>query len=198
MASLFHTLEVEAYRSGIKARTKEARTWWKDKSKELKGYSRNKLLKDDALAGPVSRPRPGDMYMYFYDPKHAKTLPYYDMFPMVIMVDKAPGGFYGLNLHYLSPMVRAKFLDKLMEIANSKRMDDNTRLKISYDLLKGVQKYKEFRPCFKHYLTKHIQGKPVKINAPEWEIAIFLPVEQFAKKNKTHVWGNSKRTIAGG
>ena len=31
------------------------------------------------------------------------------------MIEPAPGGFYGLNLHYLAPGVRARFLDELNE-----------------------------------------------------------------------------------
>ena len=140
--------------------------------------------------------RSGSMFKYFYDPKHREKLPYYDMFPLTIMIEPAPDGFYGLNLHYLSPVVRAKFLDKLLETANNKRYDESTRLKLTYQMMKGVNKFKEFKPCFKHYLTKHVNSQIVMVEPPEWEIAIFLPTEQFAKKSKSHVWGQSKRLSA--
>jgi hypothetical protein len=92
-------------------------------------------------------------------------------------------------------MLRAKFLDKLMDTANNQRFDDDTKLGVSYGILKSVAKYKEFQPCFKRYLTKGIEGNVVKVEPPEWDIAIFLPTEQFRGKNKTHVWGASKRMI---
>jgi hypothetical protein len=111
------------------------------------------------------------------------------------MVEPTKDGFYGLNLHYLSPMLRAKFLDKLMETANNSRFDDGTKLRLNYSLLKSVAKYREFQPCFKRYLTANIQGTVARVEAPEWDIAIFLPTEQFQGKNKTHVWGASKRMI---
>ena len=192
--SLFHKLEVEAYRSGLRARSTEARRWFRSKAKDLSSVNRAKLLKDPALI-QKQRPRQGDMFMYFYDAKNRLTLPYWDAFPLIIMVEQAPGGFYGLNLHYLSPMLRAKFLDKLMETANNSRFNETTRLKLNYTLLKNASKFKEFKPCFKHYLTKHVSSKIVKVEPPEWDIAIFLPVEQFRGKNKTHVWGASKRMI---
>ena len=192
--SLFHKLEIEAYRKGLRARSVEARRWFRGKTKELGGTNRRALLKDPALK-KQGRPEAGDMYMYFYDPKHRKTLPYYDAFPLAIMVEPTKDGFYGLNLHYLSPMLRAKFLDKLMDTANNQRFDDNTKLGVSYQILKSVAKYKEFQPCFKRYLTKGIEGNVVKVEPPEWDIAIFLPTEQFRGKNKTHVWGASKRMI---
>jgi hypothetical protein len=33
----------------------------------------------------------------------------------------------------------------------------------------------------------------VRINADEWEIAIFLPVERFQKEKKSVVWNDSKK-----
>tara|TARA_B110000211_G_scaffold233282_1_gene299053 strand:+ start:609 stop:1196 length:588 start_codon:yes stop_codon:yes gene_type:complete len=192
--SLFHKLEIEAYRKGLQARSKEARSWFRGKTKELSGVNRQSLLKDGALQ-KVKSPEAGDMYMFFYDAKGRKTLPYWDAFPLTIMVEPTKDGFYGLNLHYLSPMLRAKFLDKLMETANNSRFDDGTKLRLNYSLLKSVAKYREFQPCFKRYLTANIQGSVARVEAPEWDIAIFLPTEQFQGKNKTHVWGASKRMI---
>jgi len=137
------------------------------------------------------------MYMYFYDPKHKATLPYYDRFPLIIMVEPAEGGFYGLNLHYLAPGVRARFLDELMNTA-PKKVGENSRLtKMRYDLLKGVKKYKEFQPCFKHYLTSQIKGRMVRVPMTEWEIAIFLPTEQFKKVKAETVWRYSRKQYTG-
>ena len=59
--------------------------------------------------------------MYFYDPKHKETLPYYDRFPLIIMVGPAPRGFIGLNLHYLPLATRAKFLDALLGTINNEK-----------------------------------------------------------------------------
>ena len=192
MGSLFQKLEAEAYRKGLVARSKEARDWFRKKAKELNGIQPSTLLKDEMLKSRP-RPLPGRMFMFTYDPKHKETLPYYDTFPLIIMVEPAEGGFYGLNLHYLPPVVRAKLLDKLMETANNKRFDETTKLKISYQLLSSVRKYREFEPCFKHYLLKHVQGRVVQVNASEWDIAIFLPTEQFEKKTKQYVWNESKK-----
>jgi hypothetical protein len=191
MASLFDTLQANAQRAGIKARTDKSRNWFRKKVKELGDVSPTKVLKDDAL-DPVSSEIAGNMYMYFYDPKYKKELPYYDRFPLTIMIEPAPGGFYGLNLHYLAPGVRARFLDALMETA-PKTMTDRSRLKLRYNLLKSTQKFKEFEPCFKHYLTDKIKGRLVRVPMTEWEIAIFLPTEQFKKASKDTVWRNSRK-----
>jgi hypothetical protein len=191
MGSLFDKLESEAFRKGLSKRSKEAQTWFRKQVQGMGQINMHKMMKDDRLV-KKSRPRVGDMFMYAYDPKHRKTLPYYDRFPLTIMVDKAPGGFYGLNLHYLPLKQRAIFLDNLSAIANNKRYDETTRLKLSYALLKGASKFKYFAPCFKHYLTSQVDSKIMKVEASEWDIAIFLPTENFAKAKKSKVWKDSR------
>jgi len=195
MASLFDTLQAGAQRAGVSPRTKESKNWFRKKVNELGDVKPQKLLKDDAL-DPTSREIAGNMYMYFYDPKHKKTLPYYDRFPLTIMIEPAPGGFYGLNLHYLAPGVRAKFLDALMKTA-PKTITDKSRLKLRYDLLQSTKKFKEFEPCFKHYLGNQVKGRMVRVPMTEWEIAIFLPVEQFKKVKKESVWRYSRKQYTG-
>jgi len=196
LASLLYRLEQEAFRAGIQARTDDARDWFRVKVKQLGKINRQQLLKDEALIRK-SRTMMGHMYMYFYDPKHRETLPYYDAFPLTVMVERAPGGFYGLNLHYLKPTTRALFLDKLTDTLTNEKYDESTRFRARYNLLSSVRKYKEFQPCFKHYLSSQIDSKIVLVQPPEWEIAIFLPTEQFMKAKKTEVWQKSAKTIRG-
>ena len=139
---------------------------------------------------------PGKMFMYFYDPKGKSTLPYYDKFPLTIIVDRHSDGFTGLNLHYLPPTMRALLLDKLMALATNKKYDETTRLKISYNILNDAARYAAFRPCFKKYLWKHLKSKFVPIDVGEWDIAIFLPTAQFQKASAGTVWKESKEMIS--
>jgi hypothetical protein len=189
--SLFDKLEAEAFRRGLTKRSKESMDWFRKKVGNMSKIPKKKMIKDPRLV-KKSVPRVGEMYMYHYDPKLKKTLPYYDTFPLSIMVKKAPGGFYGMNLHYLPLKHRAIFLDNLVEIANNKKFDETTRLKLSYGLIKGAQKYKYFRPCFKHYLSDHVTSNIMKVDASEWDIAIFLPIESFKKARKSTVWTKSR------
>ncbi len=190
MASLFDTLQANAFRSGVQARTDQSREWFKKNVQNL-AVSRKNLLQDSALTRTSTNIR-GNMYMYFYDPKHKQTLPYYDRFPLTIMVDGAPGGFYGLNLHYLNYNTRAAFLDELMSFGPAGQPNESTRLtKLRYNLLTTAKRFKEFKPCFKHYLGEHVRSQFSKVPMTDWEIAIFLPVEQFKKKSKTSIWNES-------
>ena len=139
--------------------------------------------------------RPGFMYLYMYNPKHKVTLPFYDRYPLVFPFKAVEGGFLGLNLHYLPPILRAKLMDALYDKTSNNNYDESTRLKISYDILNGASKYKYFRPCVKRYLYSHLQTKFLMIPANEWDYALFIPFEQFEKNgsriSKDIVWKDS-------
>ena len=194
MSNIFQRLELQAFRAGITPRTKESRNWFRNKIKNMRSIKREALMKEDPLK-QTSQEIVGSMYMFFYDPKHKATLPYYDAFPLVVVVGPAEGGFYGLNLHYLPPILRAKMLDALMDITTNTKFNDSTRFKMSYELLVKTSKLKYFEPCFKHYLNEHVQSKFALVPAPEWEIATFLPTADFRKANSKKVYYDSKKMI---
>ena len=194
MSNIFQNLELQAFRAGITPRTKESREWFRKKIKYLKTINRESLMKEDPLK-QTSQEIVGSMYMFFYDPKHKDTLPYYDTFPLVVVVGPAEGGFYGLNLHYLPPILRAKMLDALMDITTNTKFNNSTRFKMSYELLAKTAKLKYFKPCFKHYLNEHVKSKFAMVPAPEWEIATFLPTANFEKANANAVYKDSRQKI---
>lgn len=191
--SLFSTLSQEINAAGIQRRTVEARKWFLERVKELNGRVNRKKLLNDSELDPKKNPLWGFMYMFAYDPKTKDTLPYYDRFPLVIMTERAPGGFYGMNLHYLHPKTRAIFLDKLMDTIKGKELNERTRLRLRYDLLQRAKRFREFSPCFKHYLTDHVVSRIAQVPANQWDVAIFLPTEHFAKATKQKVWQESKK-----
>ena len=193
MSNLFQKLEFEAFRAGITPRTKESRDWFRKKARSMR-VNRSQLMQEDEIQ-LRTRSATGAMFMFFYDPKHKKTLPYYDSFPLIIVVDKAEGGFIGLNLHYLPIALRAKFLDALMDTTNNKKYDESTKFALSYEMLKSTSKLKYFKPCYKHYLTKHVRSKLALVPSTEWEIATFLPTASFAKASTTEIYSKSKGMI---
>ena len=185
---LFDKLEQEAFRAGIAARTKASMEWFRSTVSNRK-VSRAALIGD----GPTrSRQVYGSMYNFQYDPKTKQTLPYYDRFPLCIPVQKAKGGFYGLNLHYLHPLIRAQFLDELYDITNNNKYDRTTKMNVTYQLLKSTSRMRFFKPCLKHYLSNQIQSPLLLIEPADWEIAIFLPTESFRKVDKNTVWNESR------
>lgn len=177
--SIFDTLELEAFKKGITPRTKESIAWFRRKAQAMfnsRSPSRSTLMNDPNLT-LTQRPKgDGNMYMFFYDPKHKATLPYYDAFPLIFMTGPAKGGFYGLNLHYLPPVLRAKVLDSVLNGTG------------------GVPS-KYIKPMIKHYLFSHVRSRLARVESSEYEIAAFLPTADFKKANKSQVYRESRKKM---
>ena len=197
MAQLSQEGFLDTLKSSIKtskatAKARAAGDWFREKVKQASASARmravtpTQLLKREEEGSATL----GKMLFYKYDPKFAKKLPYWDMYPLVFPFEKAKGGFYGLNLHYIPPRDRAVLMDELKEYTTNNKYDATTRLKITYDLLKG---FGRAVPCVKRYLGTNVRSNTVRINADEWEIAIFLPVERFQKEKKSVVWNDSRK-----
>ena len=141
----------------------------------------------------------GRMYLFNYDPKYKKELPYYDRFPLIFpfVSSQTKGlarqgeGFYGINLHYLSPMLRAYLMDLLMVTVTNNKLDETTKLKISYRILDQSSKLRLFRPCVKHYLISQMRSKFFMINADEWKTALILPLQRFIKAPISKIYKDS-------
>ena len=88
--------------------------------------------------------------------------------------------------------IKRAVLDHLNDVATNQKFDKTTRFRITYKLLKATKNYKYFKPCFKHYLTKHIGSNVMKVNASEWNIAIFLQTASFKKASTSKVWSDSR------
>ena len=192
MESIFDKLQAKAYKKQIPAQTKQSRAWFRDEVKGIRVKSADVL--GDKNLDRVSHPRAGRMYTYFYDPKHKATLPYYDRYPLIFPVQKADGGFYGINMHYLPHVLRARLMDALYSLSRDRRYDEKTRLKLSYSILNGAAKYKAFRPTFKRYLTNHVRSRFIEISSAEWDIALMMPLQKFAKASAGEVWRDSRKT----
>ena len=202
MSNIFQKLELAAFRNQITPRTKESRAWFMKKAKTMRNINRESLMKEEPL---ISRSRQhgrsglqviGTMQMFFYDPKLKETLPYYDRFPLVIVFKPAKGGFLGMNLHYLPPILRAKFLDALMNNLDRSDKSPDAKFRLTTRLLAGTSSLEYYKPCIKHYLIKHVRSKFAEVKAPEWEIATFLPTAMFEKANITKVYADSRKIIS--
>ena len=175
-------------------KSQESRTWFRNKASNLRGarIDTGKLFENSVTS---STPLPGRMFMFSYDAKNKDTLPYWDSFPLIFMVGPATKGFYGINLHYLPPVLRAKMMDALYTIANNQRFDDTTKINLSYQTLKNASKFSLFKPCFKHYLYSQVESKFIYVEPKEWDIALMLPVQKFQKATAQQVWKDSQRGV---
>lgn len=179
-------------------KVKVAKNWFRDQAKRLTKVNANEFMKSNPEAiqknTHFDAQSVGKMYMFYYDPKTKKDLPYYDRYPLVFPIKLVKGGFLGLNMHYLPPMLRAKLMDALYLLDN-KAVGDKRKLKMTYDILQSASKFKYFKPCLKMYLYSHVRSKFVNVPQEEWDMVLMLPLERFEKASKQHVWKESAEKI---
>ena len=185
----------DAIRTGkIGQEVRRSARWFHDKVRGLKGELRNKFSSTNAAkfyresetkVQPAALKRKinfGDLFCYYYNPKYKDVLPYYDMFPMIMLLKAEKETFLGINFHYLRPKWRAILLDRVTA-------------KIGGGLPKWskLRQIRQIVPTIKRYRFDHIMRKVVPIEENEQEIAIFLPTERFRKSAKSKVWTESER-----
>lgn len=193
MANIFTNL---LQRPDDQAMTEKSKAWFREQAQKIRSLDTQKLIvksKENAR----SRVLVGQMYLFAYDPKHKDTLPYYDRFPLIFPFKKDNKGMYGINMHYLPPIMRAKLMDGLYDLVNNDNYDETTRLKLSYRILNSVTKFRYFKPCVKHYLNNQIDSRLIFIHPDEWEIALFLPLHRFIKARPSQVYKESRNIISG-
>lgn len=172
---------------------RDARSWFRAAAQSVNKVSPSRMMNDKKnVVQTLDQDSIGRMYMFFYDPKLKKELPYYDTFPLIFMIGPAKGGFLGINLHYLPPFYRAKLMDAMYQTINNKKYDETTKLKINYQILTAAAKFRFFRPCIKHYLNAHVQSGFLNVEPKNWDSALLLPTERFRKATKDTVWSDSR------
>lgn len=185
----------DAVRSGtVGKEVQRSARWFQDKIKGLKGDLRNRFSSTNAAkfyreadnkvekAILKKRIELGDLFCYYYNPKYRATLPYYDMFPMIMLLSAEKETFLGINFHYLRPKWRAILLDRV-----------TARIGGGLPKWSKLRNIRQIAPTIKRYRYDHIMRKVVPIKEDEQEIAIFLPTERFRKAGKSKIWSESER-----
>ena len=139
-----------------------------------------------------SRPFFGKLNMFMYNPKLKNELPYYDIFPLVLPIERYKDGFLGINFHYLPNSLRIKLLSDLMKLKSNNKFDETTIIRARYAKLAQSRFVK---PTLKRYLYKKAKSQYRRVDADEFTIATLLPVQQFRKANETRVYADSRKMI---
>ena len=196
--SYLQSLKTAIATGDVAAKARQAATWFRSIVERAKiALARQTVVQDVIVDAAVSKTLTskmwlGKMYFFVYNPKHKMTLPYYDMFPLVLPVERYSDGFLGINFHYLAPKERAHLLDEIKIFVNDKTLSEKTRIMLTYDMLRGFTKFKRAKPCLKRYLTTRMKTQFIPVLPDEWGPSIFLPVENFKKMSKKAVWIESK------
>ena len=100
MASVFDTIKRNA------GDLDRSNSWYRSQVNRIaSGTTAQQLFRQGKLA---RRPSVGRLNLFGYNPKLRKTLPYYDVFPLVLPLEAISGGFIGMNFHYLPPLLRTR------------------------------------------------------------------------------------------
>jgi hypothetical protein len=195
MASKLTTLTQQKTAAQLQSMTQESYKWLLKKIAELRNPSSIPAGIKRENWRNANRLILGGLYCYYYDPKTKDDLPYYDRFPLVLILERYNDGFLGLNLHYLPVKYRIAFLDKLMGYASYDDNDEVRRMRVTYDILNASRRFREFKPCIKRYLTTHIKSRILTIQPGEWDVAVMLPMHQFKGAKPQQVWQESVNDI---
>lgn len=200
MASILTTLSEEKIAAQYETMSRKSLTWINQKVSQIRNPAsliRPIIKEKSRYVRPSDRQRflMGGLYLFLYNPKTKAELPYYDMFPLVMPLKKESDGFIGLNLHYLPIRYRINFMKKLLPLATYNEDDEIKRIRVTYPLLDSASRLKEFRPCIKKYLYTNIRSRVIAVEPVEWDIALYLPVQQFRKQSSQTVWRESVEQI---
>jgi hypothetical protein len=196
---VFQNMLSRASSADVNLTGRDSIDWFRNEAMRMTKVDPNRVMREEKaqLVPRLNVRSIGKMYMFFYDPKHKETLPYYDRFPLIFPFKMLNDGFYGLNMHYIHPMLRARLMDAFLQITNNTAFDDTTKIKMSYQLLNSSSRFKYFKPCVKRYLTSHVTSRFLYVDPTKWTMALFLPTEKFAKANKVDVFADSRKIIYG-
>lgn len=174
---------INDFRSGLRRKaaigniSAKSQKWFDDYvSKSVKGHK-------------VDKPVAGKLYTFAYDAKHKATLPYWDMYPLIIYLGEGTTKngvklMYGLNLHYVKPKVRQEFLEELLKKhASTDTFTNKTKLKVNWSSVKGMR---GSDLMIKSYLPNHIKGTFVEVKPADWINVVFLATHQFMSKGKKY------------
>lgn len=169
-----------------------ARKWFQESVEKMKRVNLRKLFADsDSMVKGINISSIGSLFQFIYDPKWKAVLPYYDIHPLVFIVEIYPDGFSGINLHYISPYNRSRLMDALYEITLKEK--DKMKVQISYQILKSAAKFRLFKPCYKRYLSTHVRSDFMLVEPKFWDLAVALPTQRFVKADSETVWAKSAR-----
>ena len=190
---IFDELREEAHGRELSIR------WYRQKVQELlpKPQVRRMIREGYKVQKVTVRPNFGMMNLFYYRPKGAEKLPYYDVFPLVIPLGRRLNdGFVGINFHYLSVPQRWLLLERLSMFQVPSELDAFDTEEGGGDVMalfwSKIRRKRGVKPIVRRYLTKNIQSRFLKIELSEMLIALAIPMERFY----TGKWGGKKRYLA--
>lgn len=175
-----------------KGEIKKSWAWYQENVRTAAdNMSRQKFLGDN-ITYQKKNVQIGSMVFFFYSAKHKDTLPYWDTSPLSIIFGEDSDYFYGLNLHYISPLMRAVILEKLLQYADNDKLTARTKFKMTWETLKSFSELPIIKPCVKKYLKKQVKSNFLVIPLYDAKYIVWLPLENFRNASNQQVWEDSR------
>ena len=185
--------------SGQTLNSRTGMNWLRNRINDVHGDDRvthKDLVKaSEIILQPAARKFAGKMYMFRYLAEGRKTLPYYDKYPLIFIVEMYKDGFLGMNLHYLPPKLRIDLLVKLDRYRSNDKFDETTRLRINYELVRDSARLYSGLHILKRYKKNMIKSNIIQVLPDEWAMAALLPSSNFIGAGKTTVWNDTRRKL---
>lgn len=174
----------------------EALNWFRLRVSKDLNVKQTQLLQQEIYnkkTGTENNQLIGKMYFFKYAAQTAgdEDDEVFDGFPMVFFFNavRSKEGkmiLYGLNIHYLSPKERMLFFWELLKLKSNKRFRKQTKLKMSWDLIKSVAKTALYEKAVHCYRVDRIQSRLIEIPAYDWGVAVFLRLERWVPVKAEH------------
>jgi hypothetical protein len=173
---------------------RKSRAWFDDQIKFLstKKVTPNRLINE---TGPTLTKTltPGGLYFFYYNAKYKDTLPYWDMFPLVIPYATFDGGFRGLNMHYLEYKPRMELFMQLLKITGNKHLTPQSKIQYTWEMVVAASKMRGAKACIKNYLISQVASPFCPVEPENWHTAMMMPVQRFTGASKEYVWQQSRK-----
>lgn len=182
--------------NSVMARSRESIDWFRTAARKYKRtITTDKIEKSVGNAALKSRIKVGGMYMFTYDAKFKEELPYWDRVPLVIPFNEDKTHFWAINFHYAPPIYRAVIMDELYSITENPNTTEQQKAVLTWNLLKNMTNSKLIKPLVHCYLKTHVQSQFINIESEYWNIALFLPTQQFQKQSVRKVYSDYQRKV---
>lgn len=134
---------------------------------------------------------PGFFYTFRYE---AKTIDHYDRYPLMLALNKTPGGIFGMNFHYLPMKLRFALFESMMPLILPLPVIQLSRIYLTYKQL-SRRRLVGTKPTFKQYSYAQFKSRVVFISPLEWAVAMAYPSERFMNTSSAQVWSESRNHL---
>lgn len=182
----------KATKGAIERHSAESLDWFRRRISKDSNMSKTRMLKQPGdykkRRGTENRTLIGKLFYFQYAAENPgdRALGVYDQFPMVFIFNSTRSKeghkiLWGLNMHYATPQQRAVLYSQLLKLKAGKGYTDQTKLRLTWKLIKSVSQHKLYEKCVHAYRVDRLQSQLIEIHPKDWEVAVFLNLQKWVR-----------------